>query len=94
MFQSLSSYFQHHHRGLSRMQWSDPQQVSTLLNHILREEQIPITMRKEILTIKSAVVVIHGLTGGARHVIVKKQKRIEHALQERTGGMLTALQFQ
>ena len=94
MFQSLESYFQKHMRTLVRMQQTNPEYICGVLNTILSEQYIPITLDASRVTVKNGAIFIQGLSGGERHIITKKSSAICAELSHRSSGVIRDVRFQ
>lgn len=93
MFQSFEVYFQKYKRTLARLQTSDPQFITSTLMAIFQEQQIPITLTTQSITIQNNVVVMRGLSGGARHVFSKQKNHINQEMSRRTSGAIVEVRL-
>jgi hypothetical protein len=93
MFQSFDVYFQKYKRTLVRLQTSDPKFIASSLATIFQEQQIPIIITTQSLTIQNNIIVMRGLSGGARHIFSKQKNKINQEISLRTGGVIVEVRL-
>ncbi|MEK7659671.1 MAG: hypothetical protein AAB343_00530 [Patescibacteria group bacterium] len=94
MFQSLESYFQKHRRAFVRTQYTNPANIQGVLNQIFEELHVPVKVDEKRVMVKNSTIIIQGLSGGERHLIVKRNQELCTLLSSRTGGVITDARFQ